>query len=170
MMSVDRFCAIAGALLCFAQVLHAQTIATDPAEPTSASALTLDFIQPFDCAAPQPTLTSWSGDALVFESVLPYGVVHCPAIPAPPPQTSRFEVPLGTLAAGTYRATWNIYRAQPSGAPQRLSTASASFTVAEVRPAGAQVAFTPTLSTWTLCALAVLCALAALPTLRRTNR
>jgi len=165
----QRFVKFAGCCLLAiaAPWVHAQSISVSPASPTSSDAITATFTQPFDCTAPQPALVDRSGASLTFESVLPSGIVNCPFIPVPPPQVSQFSAALGTLGAGMYTVTWKIYRAQPSGSPQLLSTASAAFTVAAARGAGTSVASTPALSAWALLLLVAGCALLALRSLRR---
>jgi hypothetical protein len=167
----NRFTRFAGCcvLAIAAPWVHAQSIGVSPASPTSSDAITATFTQPFDCSAPQPSLVDQSGTSLTFESVLPNGIVNCPFIPVPPPQVSQFSAALGTLGAGMYTVTWKIYRAQPSGSPQLLSTASASFTVSAARGAGAAVAFTPALSAWALLLLVAGCALLALRSLLRRS-
>jgi hypothetical protein len=170
-MLCQRFVKFAGCCVLFiaAPWVHAQSINVSPAIPTSSDAITATFTQPFDCTASQPALVDRSGASLVFESVLPNGIVHCPFIPVPPPQVSEFSASLGTLGAGMYTVTWKIYRAQPSGSPQLLSTASASFIVTAARGAGAAVAFTPALSAWALLLLVAGCALLALRSLGRRS-
>jgi len=128
-----------------------------PAAPNASDAVTVQFSQPFNCAAPTPTLVAQSADSLAFQSILPNGIVNCPFIPVPPPVASNFDVPVGALAAGTYAVTWKIYLAQSMGDPQLLASANASLTVSAARADGTAAAVpTPTLSLGSLLALALL--------------
>ncbi len=133
-----------GLLCAFLFVVHqgmAQSIVFAPAAPTTDDTEVATLSEPFNCAAQPPELTVVSADALTFSSTLPSGIVNCPVIPFPPPTTSSFPVSLGSLLAGTYTVTWNIYLAQSSGSPTLQSSTSATLVVTP--GAIASVAITP---------------------------
>ena len=113
----------------FARLAIAQSITFSPPAPTADETVVATLSQPFDCAAQQPELTASSADSLTFSSILPSGIVNCPFIPFPPPTTSSFSVNLGSLLAGTYVVTWNIYLSQSSGSPTLQSSTSATLVV-----------------------------------------
>ena len=113
----------------------AQSVSVSPATPLAGQAVVLTFTQPFNCTAPQPVLSATSMNSITFDSVLPNGIVNCPAIPFPPPENSVFTADISApIVAGSYTVIWNIYLAQSSGAPVLQSSASAALVVA----AGAQ--------------------------------
>lgn len=133
----------------------AQSVAISPAAPQGGDAIAVRFTEAFDCTAPTPSLKQQQGHAFTFESVLPYGIVHCAAIPVPMPQYSNFSGDLGPLAAGDYHLTWNMYRAQADGSRQFLWTVSKDFSVAAPNTvAGAAVVTTPALQPLALLLLA----------------
>ena len=113
----------------FARSGIAQSITFSPPAPTADETVVATLSQPFNCAAPQPELTASSADSLTFSSILPNGIVNCGVIPFPPPTRSSFDVSLGSLLAGTYAITWNIYLSQSPAAPTLLSSTSASLVV-----------------------------------------
>lgn len=113
----------------FARATIAQSISFFPPAPMSGETVAATLSQPFNCAAPQPTLSASSADAFTFDSILPDGIVNCAFIPFPPPATSDFLVNLGSPLPGTYTVTWNIFLNQSSGAPTLLSSTSASLVV-----------------------------------------
>jgi hypothetical protein len=124
------------AFVLVARLAIAQSIEFSPAAPTGGEAVFATLSQPFSCEAQQPALTASSADSFTFDSIFPYGIVNCPFIPFPPPTTSSFSVSLGSLLAGTYTVTWNIYLSQSSGAPTLLSSTSASLVVMPAVVAG----------------------------------
>jgi hypothetical protein len=112
----------------FARLAIAQSIAFSPPAPTGGEPVVATLSQPFDCAAPQPALTASSANSFTFDSIIP-SIVNCAFVPFPPPTTSSFSVSLGSLSAGTYAVTWNIYLSQSPEAPMLLSSTSASLVV-----------------------------------------
>lgn len=147
-------------------VAAAQSVAISPAAPHAGQAVAAEFTESFDCAAPTPSLAAQQGNAFTFESVLPYGIVHCPAVPFPMPEYSNFSGDLGPLTAGNYRVTWNMYQAQADGSRAFLWTVSKDFAVAVPSVvSGAAVATTPMLQPAALLLLAG--SLAALALRRR---
>ena len=124
----------------------AQSVAISPAAPHGGDAIAVQFTESFDCTAPTPSLKQQQGNTFTFESVLPYGIVNCAVIPLPMPKYSNFSDDIGPLAAGDYRLTWNMYRAQADGSQQFLWTVSKNFSVATPNSvAGAAVVTTPAL-------------------------
>ena len=107
----------------------AQSISFSPSSPSGGQIVVATLSEPFNCAAPQPTLKASSANSFTFESILPYGPVNCPLIPFPPPTTSNFSASLGPLLPGSYALNWNIYQQQASGTPLLLSSTSAAILV-----------------------------------------
>jgi len=164
---LSKLSRVALVLLLCSQSVHAQSIAFSPAHPSAGDTISVTFRQPFNCTAPVPALVDSTTDSLTFSSTLPSGIVHCPAIPVPEPTTSTFNLALGTLAAGTYAATWNEYLDQSPNPPRLLSTATATLVVGAGVNGPIAVASTPALSTWSLLALAGFCGALGL---RRVHR
>jgi len=131
--------AFVAVLLFFCHLAFASMVFAPPA-PTAGEAVTVTFIEPFNCAAQPPVLTASSTGSYTFTSTLQSGVVHCPLIPVPPPDYSTFTVSLGVLSAGTYAVTWNYYLNQSPDPPRLLSSESASLPVA---PGASTVALSP---------------------------
>ena len=163
---VGRFVVLC-ALLFSEHVVRAQTIAFLPPAPSIGEIVRAQFSEAFNCAAPVPALTARSGSAFTFESVLSSGVINCPQVPFPPPQTSNFTVSLGALPQGTYSVTWNIYT-NISGTRTLLFRSTASLTVNA--GVGASVAAAPALSPWATLVLAGLCAVCGLGHIRIFGR
>jgi len=152
---MNRFVWMSLALLFGPALAGAQSVAISPAAPHGGDAIAVQFTESFDCTAPTPSLKQQQGHAFTFESVLPYGVVNCAVIPLPMPKYSNFSGELGPLAAGDYRLTWNMYRAQADGSQQFLWTVSKDFSVAAPNSvAGGPVATTPALQPLALLLLA----------------
>lgn len=166
---LSKLSRLALVLLLCNQSVHAQSIAFSPAHPSAGDTISVTFRQPFNCTAPVPALVESTTHSLTFSSTLPSGVVHCPFIPVPEPTTSTFNLALGTLAAGTYAATWNEYLDQSPDPPRLLSTATATLVVGAGINGPIAVATTPALSTWSLLALAWLCGSLGLRRLHRSR-
>jgi len=156
-----RKLAVVCVLMLLAAPVFAQSIAFSPSAPKGGDTVVATLTQPFNCSAQMPVLSTGPSGSITLDTVLPYGIVHCPFIPVPEPLTTVHTVTLGALPSGTYAVTWNISLGQPSGDPMLLTSTSASLVVAPgVTANGAAVLDPlPALSTWALVALAGLCAL-----------
>jgi len=148
----------------------AQTITVVPSDPVAGQPVSALLSQPFDCAAPQPTLSAQTATSFTFDSILPSGIVNCAVVPMPPPATSNFSVDLGNLATGSYTVNWHIYINQMP--PLLQSTATTNFVVAPGTSAPGQpgAAATPTLSVWAMLALGLACLVLGMCGLRQRSR
>jgi len=166
---LSKLSRVALVLLLCSQSAHAQSIAFSPDHPSAGNTIYVTFRQPFNCTARAPALVDSTTDTLTFSSTLPSGIVHCPFIPVPEPTTSTFNLALGTLAAGTYAATWNEYLDQSPNPPKLLSTTTATLVVGAGVNGPIGVTTTPALSTWSLLGLAGLCGALGLRRLHRSR-
>jgi len=132
--------AVASACVVFTHCLLAQSVTFSPPTPSGGEMVFATLSEPFNCAAPQPTLEASSGNSFTFTTVLPYGPVNCRLVPSPPPTTSNFSTSLGTLSPGSYTLTWEIYQQQATGTPLLVSTTSDTVLVG---PAAAAMPISP---------------------------